>query len=99
MSVDLVSDTGTRVCSIPFYKCLRCGELLVSMGVLDMFDDLGNEVGVSKVASGHLFPIKQFEESLLKLSPEDRRFEECYLHSWEIVNLDGRKNWSVQSIN
>lgn len=79
--VGLIRDT-------PGFRCRDCGEILVSMGVLDVIDDLDH-------TKQQYFPAEVYQEKILKLKAEYREYCERQLHAWSFVRLDEREHLNV----
>lgn len=73
---------------IPGFRCRDCGEVLVSMGVLDVIDDLDH-------TKQQYFPADVYQEKILNLKTEDREYRERQLHAWSLVREDEREHLNV----
>lgn len=83
-------DSDLWIKDIPGYRCRECGEILLSMGVIDTFD----EVQV-KIKTSSMFPMLKYQQRVMKASGLERGLSERYLHSWDMVRHDGRQSWDV----
>lgn len=75
---------------IPGFRCRECGEVMVSMGVIETIDEV-----ISKTNKSSVFPMLSYQRRVLKVGGLERDLNERYLHSWDIVKTDGRDLWSV----
>ncbi|NUN06696.1 MAG: YgiT-type zinc finger protein [Bdellovibrio sp.] len=76
---------------IPAFRCRECGEVLVSMGVIETVDEV-----ISKISKSCVFPILQYQRQVLKVGGLERNLNERYLHSWDMIRPDGRDLWAVE---
>lgn len=78
---------------IPGFRCSDCKELLVSNGVIEILDE------VDFSTHGVLdFPVHLYQIKILKLKKEDREIAERYLHSWNLIKEDERKNMDLMGV-
>lgn len=78
---------------IPGFRCSDCKELLVSNGVIEILDEM-----VLKDPGVIDFPVHEYQTKILKLKKEDREIAERYLHSWNLIKEDERKNMDLMGI-
>ena len=89
--VDLARDDDLEIKSIPFFKCLNCKSLLVANSVLEMIDEIAERITTTTV-----FSQNDLDQRISFLESEDKDFEQRYLHSWEMIRVDGRESWEVK---
>ena len=75
---------------IPGYRSRDCGEILVSMGVIDTVAE-----EITKIKTSVIFPILKYQQRVVKSCGIGRSLNERYLHSWEMVRHDGYEKWDV----
>jgi hypothetical protein len=75
---------------IPGFRCRDCGEILVSMGVIETVDEI-----IQSSNTSSMFPMLKYQQKVMKASGLERMISERYLHSWDMIRHDGRENWDV----
>lgn len=75
---------------IPGFRCRNCGEILLSMSAIEVVDEV-----ISSSKNSTMFPIRKYQEKVLKENGLQRSLSERYLHSWDMVRSDGRDFWDV----
>lgn len=84
------ADCDFWIKDIPAFRCRNCGEILVSMGVIETIDEV-----ISSAKTSSMFPMLKYQQRVLKSGGLERGLAERYLHSWDMVRYDGREQWDV----
>lgn len=83
-------DSERWIKDVPGFRCRECGEILVSMGVIDAIDEV-----ITKGSGSSMFPMGRYHQQVRKTSSIERSLSERYLHSWDMVRHDGKLKWEA----